>query len=239
MKEFHVWNTLYPGGDEPPIIFEGEAAPARHQLHREMVSNPEAYFDYFGGLLDGQRTWLAMDVTPAYAGLPAEAFDRIKRGFESRGIAVRVLFVMRDPVERCWSAVRMYRQKGLPIPGVPPIEDEQEALRAYCGTPHAQRHGRYDRTVETLDSVFAPAELHYAFYETLFRLDSLQAISRYIGIDARPEFLDRHYNVSAKRESLSSMTYGAVADAHAETLRFCETRFPQTLDLWNSYQALK
>lgn len=238
MKEFHVWSTLYATAGEPPILFEGQAAPRRHALHDSMVERPELYFDYFSDLLERDGKWLATDMTPAYAGLPAEAFGRIASGFKSRGIAVRVVFLMRDPVERCWSAVRMYRQKRLPVPGVGAGGGEEAALRAYCRTAHARQHGRYDRTVTALERAFPADRIHFGFYENMFSEGSLRALSSFIGIEPKPDFLDRQLNVSPKSAELSPDTYRIVAEAYSDALAFCGERFPVTRTLWKSFDAL-
>jgi hypothetical protein len=232
MKEFHVWNTIYSAWDEPPVQFEGAAREQCHRLHHRMVADPECYFDYFAEGLDRSGNRVACDVTPAYAGLPSEAFERIRRGMNARGIRVKVVFLMRDPVERCWSAVRMYRRKGLALPGVGATADDDEAVRLYCRTPHARQHGSYQRTVAALERAFPPADLYFGFYETMFAPDSIRELSAHLQLEPRPGFATRQYNVSDKLQPLSLKTRAIVADADEATVNFCAERFPATRTLW-------
>jgi len=39
-----------------------------------------------------------------------KVFKSIQDGFERRGVTLKVIFLMRDPIQRCWSAVRMRRR---------------------------------------------------------------------------------------------------------------------------------
>ena len=50
---------------------------------------------------------LTADITPGYAALPAERLAMIRAGFESRGVRPAAVYLLRDPVERIWSAARM------------------------------------------------------------------------------------------------------------------------------------
>jgi hypothetical protein len=64
------------------------------------------------------------DITPDYAGLNRNILEAIREKFSREGVNVKALILMRDPVERCFSAVRMYMGRpyeshGLPIhPGL-------------------------------------------------------------------------------------------------------------------------
>ena len=64
-------------------------------------ADPTGYLDYLGhGARNGQ---VVGDLTPAYALLP----ERRLREMATMARDVRVLFLMRDPVDRLWSHVRM------------------------------------------------------------------------------------------------------------------------------------
>ena len=126
----------------------------------------------------------------------------------------------------------MYRRKGIPLPGVPIANGDEDAVRQYCRTAHARDHACYESTVANLEAAFPAAELFFGFYETLFTPDSIRAISSFLGIEPRPDFADEHFNVSAKAIPLSIETRRAVADAYAATLSFCGARFPVVRSIW-------
>src|SRR5690606_37958151 len=131
-KEYHIFDALYI--DECRRFYEdllvrlratSEADPdsAEHKRNKILLSlylNPDRYFDYFKSIAGGDRSIRVVgDITPSYAGLPQEAFVLIRKHLLERHLQPWVIFLMRDPVERCWSAVRMGRRdmrtRGKPV----------------------------------------------------------------------------------------------------------------------------
>lgn len=235
MKEYHVWDAVYRTDGADASVLEGRDTSEREALRAALIADPQRYFRHFAALLDQPATRLTADITPAYSALPADAFDRIREGFGRAGVAVKVVFLIRDPVERCWSAVRMYRRKQATIAGLNPELGETEYLLRYATTGHAQRRGRYDRTIATLERVFGPESVFVGIYERLFDRAVLQSLSDFLCVAPRAEAADDFYNVSPKAADLPSAVRCEVAGAYADTLGFCRDRFPQTLDLWRSY----
>jgi len=237
MKEYHVWNGICLP-DEALPAFEGDKAGKKARIRAEFIASPGRYFDHFAELLSAPRAAITADVTPAYAALPASALARIRGGFAARGIRVKAVFLMRDPVERAWSALRMYRRKGL-LPGILDGAGDDDALLArFAQSDHALRRGRYEHTVEALDRTFAPEEIYFGFYEDLFEPERIDALSRFLSIPSRPEAREDRYNVSPRTQTLSPTAHRAVRDAYGETLRFCANRFPQVRRLWGSYAEI-
>lgn len=239
MKEYHVWDTIYgvdPGG---PPAFEGTAAAEREGLRQSLVRSPSAYFAHFAGLLSQEEKDLTADITPAYAALPVDALSRIVTGFAERGVNVKAVMLLRDPVERCWSAARMYRRKQANVAGLDHRMEESELVVRYAQTAHCQRRGRYERTVHNLEQCLRPEQIHYAIYEDLFTRESIERMSDFLGRPCDPLFGTETFNVSSKSETLTRTAAAQVAEAFRETLAFCAARFPQTQTLWGSYDLLR
>lgn len=220
----------------------GDPKRASAVLWRRFHSNPEAYFDYFRDLLRRDpEIRLTADITPSYAGLSAERFAFIRQGFEARGIPVRVIFLMRDPVERIWSAVRMnYREHAARRPNAALLKTPPEAvlLRSHTNPPHAART-RYDLTIANLERAFAPEEIHYEFYERLFTQEAVARICGFLGIDPVPADFDRRLNASP-RSSLSEQAMRTVTRSYREVYDTLGDRFGvETLaGLWPSMRLL-
>ena len=68
---------------------------------------------------------LTGDITPSYALLDAPTLGSIRNNFAERGIAVKPVFLMRDPIERFISSRRMKLRKQ----GLRDATAEAEALR--------------------------------------------------------------------------------------------------------------
>lgn len=238
MKEYHVWDAVYGTDEQGPPPLEGEDTAEREALRNKLIADPEKYFEYFERLLDQPDIILAADITPAYAALPALALERIRDGFHARGIDVKVVFLMRDPVERCWSAARMYRRKRLDLQRLDPALDEPEFVLAYAQTLHAQRRGRYEQTVASVERAFVADQIFYGFHETLFDDHTVASLSDFLGVAPRPDLADRTFNVSPKGAGLPDEIQSAIARFYGETLRFCRERFPESAALWSSYSLV-
>lgn len=198
------------------------------QLHRaSMVADERFYFDYFAGLLRSRpRFRLTADVTPEYALLSRERLAGIKESFHRRRIRTLALFLMRDPVDRIWSQIRM--QKGRQ-PDLYPAPAE-ELLRERFADPRYlyEPMSRYERTLENLDAVFAPEEIVHGFYEDLFSADEVRRICDQLGLEYRDPDFDRRRNVSAvgAAEGLPDDLVRTVATHLSETYEAVAARFP-------------
>ena len=124
-KEYHVFDTMDLPSEswsrnrnirlaETALADLREGRPADAAvLHRmSMVGNPAYYFDYFAALLQRETgRHVTADVTPAYALLPVERLREIRQEFADRGVRAVAVFLMRDPVDRIWSQLRMQHQR--------------------------------------------------------------------------------------------------------------------------------
>ena len=192
-----------------------------------MQRDPEAYFDYFARRL-GNPGSLTYDITPSYSGLSADCLARIRDGFSSRGVPVKVVFLIRDPFERCWSAVRMdirnYGSRGF---------TEEEALaRRYASEGFGLRT-RYDRTIARLESVFPAQDLLIDAYERLFTPDSIARLSAALGVPARPDLAETTRNVSERTTGISPDLRREVIRHYGEVYDYCVARDPPLRALWN------
>ena len=205
-KEYHVFDSvdlpseewmrdkiLGMAQDELAKLQRGEPADSA-QLHRaSMCADPEVYFDYFAGLLRARpRTRLTGDLTPDYGMLSAERIANIKAGFDRRGIRTVSVFLMRDPVERIYSQIRMQKTRR---PRRFPDSAEDMVLKLY-DEPKYELRTRYDQTIRALDSVFDADHVYYGFYERLFDEAEIQKICDLAGIDFRDPNFDRRANAS-------------------------------------------
>jgi LPS sulfotransferase NodH len=102
------------------------------------------------------RGLLAGETTPAYATLDEKVLARIKRMNER----IKLIFVMRDPVERTWSAVNNAAKKGV---DASTVEKSIECARE----SEAAARSAYADTIKRLETVFSPTQIHYSFFENL------------------------------------------------------------------------
>ena len=247
IKEYHVWDVLHLHHATQFDCRRGNIlssrckdlarrllgkGPDKTEIRRRLQTKPEAYFDFFETLLARDGVRLTGDFTPLYAGLPVDVLTRIRDGFRDRGIAVRAVFLMRDPVARCVSAAQMNRRKGGRNEAVIPDGDLDTAVLAYVGTSQERLRADYRRTVETLRAAFAEDEIFFGLYETLFTFEETARLSRFVGIEHRPELAAKRVNDFPKREQVSRDTLERLRAVLADDYEYCAQAFPQSTDHW-------
>ena len=122
-NEYHVFDALFVPECEgflngklkalQKTSFDLGGLSEKSQLlkHISFYIDTQNYYDYFDYLWyrGGDDLTTFGDITPSYAALPESALSTIKSELEARGFKVKVVFLMRDPIERCWSMIRMQR----------------------------------------------------------------------------------------------------------------------------------
>ena len=158
------------------------------------MEQPARYFDYFASRLKPPQIRLTGDITPSYAGLSAESYQRIKQAFAQRGVRTRAVFIMRDPVERFLSQQRMQlRKRGLLTPA-----HEIEHLHK-ASTKLLKRdspRSDYPATLDALRGGLAASEIFIGLYETLFTPEAHRELCRSLGIPEQIPDLRHRVNAS-------------------------------------------
>ncbi len=244
-KEYHVFDSLDLASEDwmrRRILGQAERAVAAAQrgeqadaevLHRaSMFADPELYYDYFTGLLRrAPRFRAAADLTPDYAMLSADRFGAVRDGFARRGVRTASVFLMRDPVERTWSQIRMQADRA---PGRFSVPTEQ-VLAEQHAEPVYELRSHYGDTIAALDAVFEPGDVHYGFYESLFTEESVRAVTDLLGLEPVAPDLGTRRNSSTRTSSrLPEDLARQVAQHYAGTYRAVAERFPDVdlLNLW-------
>lgn len=237
LKELHFFNARFPDralGDMEALALsrlefhlarDGNAAANlrdsatfRASVDRaQMIYDDSAYFGHFARIC-GPETRAFCDITPAYAVIGAPGFAYVRDFCAAQGIAPKILFVMRDPVARFWSQLRHMQQ----------INPENDALtrwpRAILSDPMMAR-ADYRGTIEALDATFAPEDILYLFYETLFTAPALTQLCRFIGVPFRPGDGTVVHNRTGIDIALPKDAHAAFLSHLAPQYDFCRARF--------------
>lgn len=240
LKEYHVFDTISlpefrRWRDE--IIHEllekekqgilGKNHPENSKLSKRLsfIDNTNNYFDYFDYLhYKDANTEAVGDITPSYALLTKETFKQIKDGLESRGFTVKVIFIMRDPVERAWSQTKMEKKNKLKI-GIVNNDTPQQELQKIYKLDHVKKRTQYEKTISKLESVFTKENIFYGFYEELFTKEGYSALMNFLDINLKtPEFNNR-INASAQDQYISIALAEEIAQYYEETYRFINDKF--------------
>ena len=194
LKEYHVFDALELerfAGFRPK-----RPSPLKWRTWRRarFIARPERYFDYFAARLKPARIRLTGDITPSYAGLSAESYQRIQKAFAQRGVQTRAVFIMRDPVERFLSQQRMQlRKRGLLSPKHE-IEHLNKASLKLLKRDSPRND--YPATLDALKDGFAASHVFIGLYETLFTADNHRALCRCLNIAEQIPELSHRVNAS-------------------------------------------
>lgn len=252
-KEHHVFDVLYL---DKTIVGSLELNPVplswailsfhigKWRRARRLATfrqDPERYFDYFQELANASASINVVgDITPTYAMLPPEGFRFIRDGLQQRGFDVKVLFLMRDPVKRCISAMRMATaRKRLPA-DARALGDEASHLKSLYATVGFRKRTAYEQTIQSLERVFEKESILYLFYESLFQETTTRAIANFLNLPFMPADFNRRFNSSQQSASFDRELVQEVFEFYRPTYEFIASRFGERAvrENWSTYREL-
>lgn len=133
---------------------------------------------------------LVGDVTPAYALMSG---DRLK-SLSDVGADVRLIYLIRDPLARLWSHVRMIAARLAPHSFASAAQDLMGRILAGDMTGEAKgivARGDYAAILPKLARSFDPGRLLVLFYEDMLTLPGIAKLSAFLGIAPGPADLGR------------------------------------------------
>ncbi len=141
----------------------------------EMDQDDRAYLRYFSERLSGIEKALG-EITPSYCLIGEKGFSFVKSLLESEGLKVKIVFLMRDPVERYYSALCKKER------------DTQGRFSAFdhfllkLDDPSYRERTRYDRICNDLMAVFDRKDIFFGFYENLFTESAIKQFCHVLGL---------------------------------------------------------
>ena len=193
----------------------GGGLPAlRHSTHLyrlNFIANPQSYYDYFRGLLRKDGVRITGDITPSYSGLSQETFKAIRLNFRQRGVRVKPVFLMRDPVYRLQSMVRMHFRNSNQSP------DRQAELAAMTKAQDSagdRIRASYQTTLENLYAVFGREGVYVELYERLFDKPALDRLAGFLNCKLQEPPVEKEVNVSRTSNVLAQAEYTAFKETY-------------------------
>ena len=200
LKEYHVFDALEL--KRFANFRPKRPTPLKWRTWRRarFIARPERYFDYFASRLKPTQIRLTGDITPSYAGLSAESYQRIQQAFAQRGVQTRAVFIMRDPVERFLSQQRMQlRKRGLLTPAYEIEHLNKASLKLL---KRESPRNDYPATLDALRGGLAESEIFIGLYESLFTTATHQELCRHLGIPEQIPDLRQRVNASQATTSV-------------------------------------
>ncbi len=167
------------------------------------------------------------EITPEYALLSADEVGRVRDAFPN----LKILFLMRDPIDRGWSQVRMLaRLRGLSLLS-------EEAALALARDPAVLGRSDYRATLEAWGRHFPPERIFTGFLEEV-RADPRALLSRifdFLGVPTDDSVLSRDlYRVvhEGAPRPMPAVVERELARTCIEDLRVLEERFGHPVSAW-------
>lgn len=181
------------------------------------------------------RGLIAGEITPAYASLDEEVLRRI-RDMNPR---IKLAFIMRDPLDRAWSAVNNAKKKGRFGTGL-----TLDAALAKVRSPRFAARSAYTDTIKRLEKVFSPNQLHLCFFDEL--RDAPENLARrlflFLGAEAgdvQPYLPPQAVNASSAKQPMPDDFAREVVRDYYPMVRDLCARFDGPPQRWLSrYEAL-
>jgi hypothetical protein len=231
LKEYHIWDALYVGHCDRWIVDHPTGKPPLEILRYLMQTGKDAYEKYFYGLI-GDKIRLTGDITPSYAALNKFQLQVVKSRLESVGFTVKVIFLMRDPVSRNWSALRFYNRQRINRGNILASQLVEQFEKFYSSQEVIDRVS-YDKTVPAIYGAFRKEDVFISFYETLFTERTMSQLSDFFGVGIREFDLSEKINAT-KSIDLPKRDYDGCRKFFSNVYSFCEHEFPETKTLWKS-----
>lgn len=183
----------------------------------QMIYDDNAYFGHFARLCS-PKTKAFCDFTPGYAVIGPSGFEYIKKFCATQDCRVKLLFVMRDPLDRMWSQLRHLHDIN---PANVSLDDWQAAIESDTFYIRSD----YTGTVSDLNTTFASEDLLYLFYEELFEEATLRRLCDFAGVDYRPPRIETRINEARTQDDMSDEVRKALLYRLEPQYEFCRDRF--------------
>lgn len=146
----------------------------------------QSYLDY---LTDGVGpNDVVGDITPSYALLPEARLSEM----QALSSQTKFIYLMRDPVARLWSHVRMVADRTMPDKSKLGQRAKKVMGDVLGGKePNIVNRGDYSGTLQRMFAALDPARVMVLFYETLFSQDTLDRICTFLGLAPHNGDFDR------------------------------------------------
>jgi hypothetical protein len=137
---------------------------------------------WYASLFEQGKGYLTGETTPSYGIIDRDGVARVHEIMPE----AKIVFMMRNPIERDWSAVEM----GLRFKGLSPAQAQDAALRSEFDRPKLRLFSDYRRTLETWGEFYPQEQIFVGFLEDIgfFPNELLRDLYAFLGVDASVKY---------------------------------------------------
>ena len=216
LKELHYFDRLFSGATSRRTLPLAQKEAERIKIAQERaVDEADRDFlnrferlggqktrglDDYADLFKPKRERFAGDITPGYSILDEAVIQKIVARFA----ALKVIFIVRDPVERAWSQLSMYVRRGLIEPFNP---DDLDRITEHLNRPEIQARS-YPTHIVRRWRAHVSADLFQLYFFDDLKRDAAQlrrSIVTFLGGDPEKQSgtLPPDFNAKATKQKLS------------------------------------
>jgi len=244
VKEYHLFDALYLGHDSAKEVVniarrvgnniqtDNEGMLQENiEMMKSFYQDEKNYFDYIDSILINDADFTA-DITPSYSGLPSNVLAKIKREFNQRGVSVKVVFLMREPVSRLESAIKMGLKRAQKLRDSDVVSMSRRMHNGLNSTQDLLRSD-YSYTCQQIDEVFSSKDVFYGFYETLFSEKEIKRLSEFLNMHHHELDGSKVFNSAAKHFKYPLEEVEEFKQRTQDRYQFVLERFGFDLSVWD------
>lgn len=231
LKELHYFDTKFMPDFRQrfDVLFKRKRSTLRRQLlwpsktrwerlehvnARIAMTSDRDYIDYFERFVPEQCTHFG-EITPSYSMLSSSAFENMAGCFERS----KVIFILRDPVDRFYSHLRMNIRSGR-LKG----SDEELFVNALDDRLYVKRT-QYHETLAAVRAVFPAEDILVSFYEDMFCDEEIARICNFLSLSFVPGAYGDKSNAAPKPAKLDPELAALARERFAPVYDYCRAEF--------------
>ena len=185
---------------------------------------------YFNQIVSNSSNCHVGEITPAYAMLSTKTFLMTRRALLENSLKPRVIFIMRNPVDRILSHFRMIVEKN----NLTYFSQDsfESALLEFSSSSEANSRTQYRKTVDKLNKVFDPREVYFGFYEEISSPDKINELSDFLDLELNSSFGSTIVHKGKQEFEISKAVRELIFKRYINVYSSINYIFPKSKQLW-------
>lgn len=177
------------------------------------------------------------EASPSYAIMDEKLFTRM----HNINPNVKIIFLMRNPLERSWSNYMNLRKKNRKLSSVPATASDAITL---CSRPKNLARSNYLQTINIIESIFPQEQIFYGFFEDISARPKWfsEKLLSFLGAEIKPDaniIPEGAINSAARGTTIPHEFKSALAPLLAKDLQQLAAKFGGYTEVWHQeVQAL-
>lgn len=209
IKEYHYFDSLHLN-----FAKHYEKINKKHDIFYKFYENENNYYQYFYGILNKYN--ITGDFSPGYSALDENILVDIKNNFDKLNICTKIIFLIRNPIDRHISATNMRANRDhLSLSD----EEYNKILVENINDETFIVNKNFIEDVQKFKNIFND-KMVCIKYEDLFTNKSMLKICNFIGIDYVSIGFDQKINDSIQKNIIYSKSFNFLNNYYKNELEF-------------------